>query len=97
MTAAFLDYKVVNVDKPALFMRLLLALATDTPANIDAIYTHSVEESPQVERFLMHIENYNNSGRVKTFEVRDQHNRWTQLSFSDDTEHCTFSVPALVI
>ena len=91
MSAASFDFRVVDINKMELFIRLVLAQATGHSAEFKAVNLHDPSENPEPETFSVKVQRHDATPPT-TFEVIDQHNRWFQLILKDNNEHIDFEV-----
>lgn len=91
MSAASFDFRVVDINKMELFVRLVLAQATGSTAEFNAINLHDPSETPTPETFIVKVQKHD-STPPSLFEVIDQHHRWFQLIFKNDGQYIDFEV-----
>ena len=91
VSAASFDFRVVDINKMELFVRLVLAQATGGTAEFNAVDLHDPSNPPSPETFIVKVQKHDSTPPT-TFEVIDQHNRWIQLIFKNASEHLDFEV-----
>ncbi len=91
MSAASFDFRVVEINKMELFLRLVLAQATGGTAEFKAVNQQDPSDSPAPETFIVRVQKHDSTPPT-TFEVIDQRLRWIQLIFKNTDEHLDFEV-----